>query len=79
MRRALPIVAVAAVLFGVNAPAHADCAQDIATMQTRLAAIGDSAKHRELELLLVKAQDDNNTGRAKLCADDLRHAKQLVK
>jgi len=79
MRRVLPIVAAAAVLLGVVAPARADCAQDITTMQTRLATLDDSAKRHELELLLAKAQDDSNAGRAKLCADDLRHAEALAK
>ena len=79
MRRVLPIVAAAAVLVSAGAPARADCAQEIATLQTRLASLDDQTKHRELELLLAKAQDDSKAGRAQLCADDVRHAQQLVK
>lgn len=77
MRRVLPMIAVAA-LTGLGTPARADCAQEIATMRAHLAATDDPAKHRELELLLAKAQDDNKAGHAQLCTDDLRYAQQLV-
>lgn len=73
------MLAAAAVLAGVGAPARADCAQDIAALRAQLAALDDAAKHHELELLLAKAQDDDKAGRAQLCADDMRHARQLVK
>ena len=78
MRRVLPLLA-AAVLIGTAAQANADCAQEIDAMRTHLTAIDDPAKQRELELLLAKAQEDNDAGHANLCADDLRHAQQLVK
>ncbi|MGH7058211.1 MAG: hypothetical protein ACREFZ_10100 [Acetobacteraceae bacterium] len=78
MRRVLPLLAVVLALIAATGNAHADCAQEIAAVRAHLAGL-DQAKQRELELLLAKAQDDDNAGRAKLCADDLRHAEQLVK
>jgi hypothetical protein len=80
MRRALLLIMVAATsLMGLGAPARADCAREIAAMRTRLATLNDRAKHRELELLLAKAQNDNRAGRTRLCADDLHYAAALVK
>ena len=79
MRRVLPMFATAALLASLGVPARADCAQEIAAMQTRLTALDDPAKQRELELLLVKAQEDDKAGRTQLCADDLHHAEALVK
>lgn len=79
MRRVLPMLAAAALLACFGTPAHADCTQEITAMRTRAAALDDPAKQRELELLLAKAQTDEKKGRTRLCADDLRHAEQLVK
>ncbi|MGH6968592.1 MAG: hypothetical protein ACREEL_06510 [Stellaceae bacterium] len=79
MRRVLPLLALVVALVAAAGTAHADCAQEIAAMRAHLAGLDDQAKQRELELLLAKAQDDDNAGRAKLCADDLHHAEQLVK
>ncbi|GEM_PF-3778958 len=79
MRRVLPLVAIAVALAAMGATARADCGQEIAAMRQRLATLDDGAKQRELELLLAKAQDDNDSGRRNLCADDLRHARELVK
>jgi hypothetical protein len=79
MRRVLPILAATALLASFSTPAHADCTQEIAAMRTRAAALDDPAKQRELELLLAKARADDTSGRTQLCADDLRHAEQLVK
>ncbi|MDE2229721.1 MAG: hypothetical protein KGL11_11870 [Alphaproteobacteria bacterium] len=80
MRRVLQSLAIAAAaLIATIAASRADCAQEIAAMRTQLAAVSDPDKHRELELLLVKAQNDNDAGRAHLCVDDLHHAQALVK
>jgi hypothetical protein len=79
VRRVLPIIVAAALLAGFSVPVRADCMQEIAAMRTRLASLDDPAKHRELELLLAKAQNDDKAGRTQICADDLRHAEALVK
>ncbi|MDE2513678.1 MAG: hypothetical protein KGL22_06200 [Alphaproteobacteria bacterium] len=79
MRRVLPVLTVVALLFGAGGVAYADCAQDIAALRSRIVTLDDPAKQRELELLLAKAQNDNDAGRTNLCADDLRRAQQLVK
>jgi len=79
MRRVLPLLAVAVAMIATSALAQTDCTQEIAALRTRITTLGDPAKQHELELLLAKAQNDNDAGHANLCADDLRHAQQLVK
>jgi len=83
MRRVLPLlaiaVAVAVAVMVTSAFAQTNCSQEIAALRSRIATLNDPAKQQELELLLAKAQNDNDAGHANLCADDLRHAQQLVK
>jgi len=79
MRRVLPLLAVAVAVMAASAFAQTDCAQEIAALRSRIATLNDPAKQQELELLLAKAQNDNDSGQANLCADDLRYAQQLVK
>ena len=79
MRRVLPLLAVAVAVMAASAFAQTDCAQEIAALRSRSATLNDPAKQQELELLLAKAQNDNDSGQANLCADDLRYAQQLVK
>lgn len=79
MRRVLPCLTLVAALLSTGAMAQDDCSQQVDTLRSRVATLDDPAKQRELKLLLAKAEDDNAAGRANLCADDLRHAQQLVK
>lgn len=79
MRRVLLCLTLVAALLSTGAMAQDDCSQQVDTLRSRVATLDDPAKQRELKLLLAKAEDDNAAGRANLCADDLRHAQQLVK
>jgi hypothetical protein len=82
MKRALAGLAAALGLM-VNAllplPARADCAADIKSLQTELAAMRDDHRRAELQKLLDKASKDQDAGRAQLCGEDTQRAQVLIK
>lgn len=60
-------------------PAHADCTADINALRTQAAAVKDEHRRQELAKLIVKAEKDDQAGRAQLCADAVQHARALLK
>lgn len=85
MKRARPaLLAVLASLAlilagGLTTPARADCAGDIATLRTELAQVKDARRREELQMLIDKAQKDNEAGRARLCGEATERARLLLK
>ncbi len=64
---------------GLSMPAHADCTADINALRTQAAAVKDEHRRQELAKLIVKAEKDDQAGRAQLCADAVQHARALLK
>jgi len=64
---------------GLTMPAQADCAADIAALRSQAAAVKDDHRRQELAKLIEKAEKDDQAGRAQLCADDVQHARALLK
>lgn len=58
-------------------PAHADCAAEAASLQTRLASTA-GAKREEARLLIEKARVDAEHGREQLCTAALQSAAKLM-
>lgn len=83
MKRAGPgllLAGLALIASGMlTAPAHADCAADIAALRARLATIKDPHRQEELKMLIDKAEKDNAAGRDRLCGDAMARARLLVK
>jgi hypothetical protein len=71
---------LATLLNGVlTAPARADCAAELRALRPQVNAVKDERRRQELQLLLEKAEKDNEAGRAQLCAEAVQHARALLK
>lgn len=79
-RTGLPLAVLVLLAGGMLAlPAHADCTAEIQAIRAQLAAVKDPHRREELQMLLDKAEKDQEAGRTQLCGEAVQRARVLVK